>query len=328
MARGDLAEDEKATIELFRTTSPSVVNVLNLTERRDIFRFNVQQIPRGTGTGVVWDQEGHIVTNFHVVEGASAVRVIFADGSKYDSRDVRGYPDKDLAVVRIQAPRDKLHPIPIGTSNDLQVGQKAYAIGNPFGLNQSLTTGVVSALGREIESVNGRPIRGVIQTNAAINPGNSGGPLLDSAGRLIGVTTSILSPSGAFAGIGFAIPVDEVNQVVPQLIAFQKIVRPRLGVYIAQDSEARQLGVTEGALIVQVVRGGPAHKASLRGMHYNDEGDVALGDIILKINDQAVKSKRDLFAALEKLKPGDTVQVTVQREDQPKTVPVTLEVSE
>jgi S1-C subfamily serine protease len=222
-ARGALADDEQATIELFKAVSPSVVHVTNLAVEREPFSANAQMVPRGTGTGFVWDENGFIVTNYHVVDGASAARVILSDHSTYDSTRIWGYPDKDLAVIRIDAPKAKLKPIVVGTSRDLQVGQKTFAIGNPFGLDQTLTTGVVSALGRQIESANGRPIQGVIQTSAAINPGNSGGPLLDSAGRLIGVNTAILSPSGAFAGIGFAIPVDEVNRLVPQLISYGKV---------------------------------------------------------------------------------------------------------
>jgi S1-C subfamily serine protease len=221
-ARGDLAADEKSTIELFRSVSPSVVHVTNLATQRDWFSRDVYTVPRGSGTGFIWDENGFIVTNFHVIDGASVVRVVLADGSRYDSSQVWGYPDQDLAVIRIDAPKAKLRPIALGTSHDLQVGQRTLAIGNPFGLDHSLTTGVVSALNREIESTNGRPLRGVIQTSAAINPGNSGGPLLDSAGRLIGVNTAIVSPSGASAGIGFAIPVDEVNRLVPQLIAHGK----------------------------------------------------------------------------------------------------------
>jgi S1-C subfamily serine protease len=216
--RGPLADDEQSTIELFRTVAPSVVHVTNLTVGRDRYSRDVYTVPRGTGTGFIWDEEGHIVTNFHVIDGASVVRVVLADGSRYDSKRVWGYPDQDLAVIQIDAPKGKLRPIALGTSHDLQVGQRTIAIGNPFGLDHSLTTGVVSALNRQIESVSGRPIRGVIQTSAAINPGNSGGPLLDSAGRLIGVNSAIVSPSGASAGIGFAIPVDEVNRLVPQLI--------------------------------------------------------------------------------------------------------------
>jgi S1-C subfamily serine protease len=217
-SRGPLADDEQSTIELFRTVSPSVVHVTNLAAGRDRYSHDVYTVPRGTGTGFIWDEAGHIVTNFHVIDGASVVRVVLADGSRYDSKRVWGYPDQDLAVIQIDAPKSKLRPIALGTSHDLQVGQRTIAIGNPFGLDHSLTTGVVSALNRQIESVSGRPIRGVIQTSAAINPGNSGGPLLDSAGRLIGVNSAIVSPSGASAGIGFAIPVDEVNRLVPQLI--------------------------------------------------------------------------------------------------------------
>jgi S1-C subfamily serine protease len=324
-ARGDLASDEKGTIDLFRAASPSVVNVTNLAEQRDFFNLNVQQIPRGTGTGFVWDRDGHIVTNFHVVRGGDAVRVVFADGSSYISHAIWAFPDKDLAVVRIRAPQAKLTPIPLGTSADLQVGQKALAIGNPFGLNQSLSTGVVSALGREIEAENGRPISGLIQTTAAINPGNSGGPLLDSAGRLIGVTTAILSPSGTWAGIGFAIPVDEVNQVVPQLIAHHKVVRPRLGVRIAEADLARQVGVSRGVLIVKVLPGSPAQKSGLHGTRYDENRDLNLGDIIVGVDGKTIQSSRDLFALLEKHKPGETVNLTILREGQSMDVPVTLE---
>ncbi|MDB5306545.1 MAG: 2-alkenal reductase [Gemmataceae bacterium] len=216
--RGDLAEAEKTTIAIFRQTSPAAVHITTLNVRQDRFSLNLFQIPRGTGSGFVWDQDGRVVTNYHVIEGADAARVTLSDQSEWKARLVGAYPDKDLAVLVIDAPGDRLRPIPIGTSHDLQVGQFAFAIGNPFGLDQTLTTGVISALGREIDSVNRKTIKDVIQTDAAINPGNSGGPLLDSAGRLIGVNTAIYSPSGAFAGIGFAIPVDEVNRVVPQLI--------------------------------------------------------------------------------------------------------------
>jgi S1-C subfamily serine protease len=221
-ARGELAADEQSTIELFRSVAPSVVHVTNLAAQRDWYSRDVYTVPRGSGTGFIWDDGGSIVTNFHVIDGASMVRVVLSDGSHYESNQVWGYPDQDLAVIHIDAPKAKLRPIALGTSHDLQVGQRALAIGNPFGLDHSLTTGVVSALNREIESSTGRPIHGVIQTSAAINPGNSGGPLLDSAGRLIGVNTAIVSPSGASAGIGFAIPVDEVNRLVPKLIAHGK----------------------------------------------------------------------------------------------------------
>ena len=218
VARGDLAEDEKSTIALFKQSSPSVVHITTMTVRQNRFTRDIQQIPQGTGSGFIWDKDGHIVTNYHVIQGADAARVTLADQSTYQARLVGAYPDKDLAVLIIDAKKDRLPPIPLGTSRDLEVGQKVFAIGNPFGLDHSLTTGVISAVGREIESVTHQPIKNVIQTDAAINPGNSGGPLLDSAGRLIGVNTAIYSPSGAYAGIGFAIPVDEVNSVVPRLI--------------------------------------------------------------------------------------------------------------
>jgi S1-C subfamily serine protease len=328
--RGELAADDQATIALFKTVSPSVVHITNLASQRDRFTFDVRQVPRGSGTGFVWDTNGFVVTNYHVVDGASTVRVILTDQSSFDSDQVWGYPDKDLAVIRINAPKEKLKPIAVGTSHDLQVGQKTFAIGNPFGLDHSLTTGIVSALGREIDSANGRPIRGVIQTSAAINPGNSGGPLLDGDGRLIGVNTAILSPSGAFAGIGFAIPVDEVNRVVPQLIAHGKVVRPRLGVQIAEDEQARQLGVTEanrGALVIQVPPGTPAHKAGLRGTTFNSGHGAVLGDIIVAVDGKPVLSGGDLFSVLEGYNPGDTVTVTYLRNGERQVTKATLEVA-
>jgi S1-C subfamily serine protease len=326
--RGDLDGDEKGTVELFKTVSPSVVHVTNLGVRRDRLTLDVHEVPRGTGTGFVWDANGFIVTNYHVVDGAGMVRVVLADQSSYDSQQIWGYPDKDLAVVRIDAPADKLKPIAVGTSQDLQVGQKTFAIGNPFGLDQSLTTGVISAVGREIESANGRAIRGVIQTSAPINPGNSGGPLLDSAGRLIGVNTAILSPSGAFAGIGFAIPADEVNRVVPQLIAHGRVVRPRLGVQVAADQQARRLGVTEGALILQVLPGGPAQKAKLHGTGLDENGGRVPGDVVLAIDGRPVRSGNDLYGVLEGYKPGATVTLTYVRGGQREEVTLTLDVSE
>jgi S1-C subfamily serine protease len=327
-SRGELDWDERGTVDLFKSVSPSVVHVTNLAVRRDRVTFDVQEVPRGTGTGFVWDDNGFIVTNYHVVDGAGTVRVVLADQSSYDSTQIWGFPDKDLAVVRIEAPKSKLKPIVVGTSQDLQVGQKALAIGNPFGLDHSLTTGVISALGREIESANGRVIRGVIQTSAPINPGNSGGPLLDSAGRLIGVNTAILSPSGTFAGIGFAIPVDEVNRVVPQLIAHGKVMRPRLGVQVAEDQLARRMGMTDGALILQVVPNGPARKADLHGTGVEEDGSRVLGDLIVAVDGKPVRSANDLYAALEDYKPGDTVTVTYTRNGQRHDAKATLDVSE
>ncbi|HJV60975.1 MAG TPA: trypsin-like peptidase domain-containing protein, partial [Albitalea sp.] len=239
--RGPLSGEELNNISVFKSASPSVVNITALGLERELFSMNVQQVPRGTGTGFVWDDRGHIVTNFHVIQEASAARVTLSDQSSYKAQLVGVFPDRDIAVLKIDAPRDKLPPIAIGTSRDLQVGQRVYAIGNPFGLDQTLTTGIVSALNREIESVTRRTIRGAIQTDAAINPGNSGGPLLDSAGRLIGVNTAIFSPSGASAGIGFAIPVDEVNRIVPRIIRDGRMVRPAIGITAGPDAMRQAL---------------------------------------------------------------------------------------
>src|SRR3989475_11158352 len=246
--RGELLSDEKSTIALFRQASPAVVNITAIGVQQDLFTLNLYQIPQGTGSGVVWDTNGNVITNFHVIQNADAAQVTLADQSNWKARVVGVAPDKDLAVLRIDAPATRLRPIPIGTSKDLQVGQGVFAIGNPFGLDQTLTTGVISALGREIESVTRRPIQGVIQTDAAVNPGNSGGPLLDSAGRLIGVNAAIYSPSGASAGIGFAIPVDEVNRVVPELIRAGQVVRAGLKIQLAEEPVMRRLGL-DGALI-------------------------------------------------------------------------------
>lgn len=322
--RGPLAADELAHIELFRKTSPSVVHITSLGAQRDLFSMNVQQVPRGTGTGFVWDAAGHIVTNFHVIQGANGARVTLADQSTFDASLVGAFPDRDLAVLRIEAPRDKLPPIAIGSSRDLIVGQRVYAIGNPFGLDQTLTTGIVSALNREIESFNNRTIRGVIQTDAAINPGNSGGPLLDSAGRLIGVNTQIASPSGASAGIGFAIPVDEVNRIVPRLIRDGRFVRPALGVSTGPEGLNQALKVPSGVVLVEVARGGPAERAGLQPFRRGQRGEIVPGDVITAINDQPVADLDGMLAQLERYQPGDSVTLTVWRAGQSRKLAVTL----
>ena len=322
--RGDLAEDEKSTIALFKLVSPSVVHITTLAVRQNVFTLDLWQIPQGTGSGFLWDQDGRIVTNYHVVQEADAAQVTLADHSAWKARLVGAYPDKDLAVLVIDAPRERLQPIPLGTASDLQVGQKVFAIGNPFGLDQSLTTGVISALGREIESVTRRAIKGMIQTDTAINPGNSGGPLLDSAGRLIGVNTAIFSPSGAYAGIGFAIPADEVNRVVPQLIRHGKMMRPGLGVQVAPDQVGRELGLT-GVLIVSVQPGSPAAEAGLRPTRRDDTGRLQLGDVIVAVNDRPVQTADDLLDALEKYPIGTPVQVAILRDSQKQTVTIVLQ---
>lgn len=322
--RGELAPDERSTINLFRQASRSVVNITAIGVERDLFTLNLYQIPQGTGSGFVWDTNGDIITNFHVIQNADAAQVTLADQSNWKARVVGAAPDKDLAVLRIDAPANRLQPIPIGTSKDLQVGQSVFAIGNPFGLDQTLTTGVISALNREIESVTRRPIQGVIQSDAAINPGNSGGPLLDSAGRLIGVNTAIYSPSGASAGIGFAIPVDTVNRIVPELIRSGKIVRPGLGIQIADDQIAQRLGVT-GVLVVDVARGSAAAKAGIQPTRRDAEGRLRLGDIITGVDGKKVNSPNELYLVLEKYKVGDVVNVSMLRNGKTVQSKVTLE---
>jgi S1-C subfamily serine protease len=322
-ARGDLAAGEQATIELFREASPSVVYITSLGLVRDWYSLRPVEIPRGTGSGFLWDDQGHVVTNFHVVQNSSAARVTLNDQTTWDAELVGTEPRKDLAVLRISAPRDKLRAILVGRSADLQVGQTVFAIGNPFGLDQTLTTGVISALGREIESLSRVPIRDVIQTDAAINPGNSGGPLLDSAGRLIGVNTAIVSPSGSYAGVGFAIPVDTVNWVVPELINYGGVQRPSLGVRAISARTVRNLDV-DGALVVSVVPGSGAAAAGLEGVSRDRFGTVHLGDLIVEVAGQPVASSDDLELSLDRHHEGETVPVTVLRGGESRTVDVRL----
>ncbi len=324
--RGDLAADEKSTIEVFRNVSPSVVHITSIAKRTSRFNLNPVEIEQGTGTGFIWDQAGHVVTNYHVVQNANLAKVTLADNSVWEARLIGYFPDKDLAVLRIQANATSLRPIPIGESSDLQVGQKVFAIGNPFGLDQTLTTGVISGLGREIEAASGRVIEGVIQTDAAINPGNSGGPLLDSAGRLIGVNTAIYSPSGAYAGIGFAIPVDAVNNYVPQLIEYGKVERPGMGVVLVDDSIARRLGVKRGALVRDVVPGSPAALVGIKRTDQDAEGNIFLGDIILQIDDRPIVTTKDIFRVLSNHQVGETVKLVILRDaKQTLELPVVLQ---
>jgi S1-C subfamily serine protease len=322
-ARGDLADDEKNTIAVFREASPSVVYITTIELQRNLFTLNVYEIPKGTGSGFIWDKEGRIVTNFHVIADASRIEVTLADHTTWKATLVGAAPDRDLAVLRISAPADKLRPIMVGESEDLLVGQKVFAIGNPFGLDQTLTTGVVSALGREIKSVTNRTIHNVIQTDAAINPGNSGGPLLDSAGRLIGVNTMIYSPSGASSGVGFAVPAHEVNRVVPQIIRHGKMVRPGLGISIAPENVVQELNL-EGILILNVAAGSSAEKAGLRGTK-QVWGGLILGDIILGINGVRIKDYNQLRDEVEKYKVGDSVTLTLVRDNNQVDVDIILD---
>ncbi len=323
-ARGDLASDEKATIDVFRQSSPAVVQITSLNVRRNMLSLDVFEIPRGSGSGFVYDTEGHVVTNYHVVYGADAIEVTFADQTSYPAKIVGRAPDKDIAVLKVDAPRDKLTPLPIGQSDNLQVGQKVIAIGNPFGLDQTLTTGVVSALGRQITSVNDRRISDVIQTDAAINPGNSGGPLLDSAGRLIGVNTQIASPSGVSAGIGFAVPIDTVNQVVLEIIRFGRVTRPGLGVTTVPDVYTRRMNIV-GVLLLEVSPQSAAGRAGLRGTTIANGLPSQLGDIIVQVANDRIQQQSDLLDALARFQVGDEVAVTYIRDGKERQTKVTLQ---
>ncbi len=322
-ARGDLAEDEKNTIDLFEATSASVVYITGIEVRRSLFSLNIYEIPQGTGSGFIWDEDGRIVTNYHVIENASRLEVTLADHSTWKGVVVGVAPDKDIAVIQISAPKEELKPILIGEASDLRVGQKVFAIGNPFGLDQTMTTGIVSALGREIKSVTGRTIQGVIQTDAAINPGNSGGPLLDSAGRLIGINTAIFSPSGASAGIGFAVPVNTVNRVVPEIIKHGRVIRPGIGISIANERIAERLEI-EGVLVININPGSAAEKAGLIGTsRYGDS--IILGDIIEFVNGHPVLNFDELSTEFEKYLVGEEVLLGIIRDDRHIKISVKLE---
>lgn len=325
--RGELASDERSTIELFEKAGVSVVYITTRDRRVNFWTMSVVEVPRGSGSGFVWDRDGHIVTNYHVIQGAESAEILFSDHSAYSAKLVGASPDHDLALLKVKAPTEILVPLPLGTSHDLQVGQKAFAIGSPFGLDKTLTTGVVSALGRTIEAGSGRTIEGVIQTDAAINPGNSGGPLLDSAGRLVGVNTAIYSPSGAYAGVGFAIPVDTVRRVVPHLITHGRYIRPRLGVYI-NDQIGRQITAqvgVEGVPVLDLSPGSNAEKVGLRPTIIGRRGGVVVGDIIVQVGNRKVRDVNDLLNALERYQPGDAVELAVLRKRETLKISVVLE---
>lgn len=316
-------DDEQNTIDIFRAANPAVVYVTNQALVRDPYSFNLQTVPRGAGTGFVWDKQGYVVTNYHVIEGARQITITLQNQQHYQAQVIGTAPEKDLAVLRIKADAKDLNPLPIGNSNDLTVGRKVLAIGNPFGLDTTLTVGVVSALGREINASNNRTIRNVIQTDAAINPGNSGGPLLNSSGELIGVNTAIYSPSGASVGIGFAIPVNTVKKIVPHLIQHGRLVRPALGIEVAPEHWAAQYRV-KGVPLLRATPGLPAQKAGMQGMYRNRWGATVLGDVIISLGGQVVESQDDLLSALENFKPGDTVKVEAVRDGEIKQYQVQL----
>jgi len=323
----DLSPDERATIEVFEAASRSVVFITTSALRRDFWSMNVFEVPQGSGSGFVWDDRGHVVTNYHVIAGANRITVVTADRSEYRAAVAGSDPDHDLVVLEIPAPKKPLIPLAIGSSKDLRVGQKALAIGNPFGLDHTLTTGVVSALGRTIRSMSDRTIEEVIQTDAAVNPGNSGGPLLDSAGRLIGVNTQIVSPSGAFAGISFAVPVDTVRRVVPQLIAHGKIIRPGLGVHLLSDGIAARYGI-KGAVLMRLAAASAAGRAGLKGAVETATGEVILGDVITAVDGEKVETADDLMTILDRHKVGDRVTVEYVRGDAKRQAVVTLQAIE
>lgn len=316
-----LTRDEINNIEIFSRVSPSVVHVANQQVVRQRFSFNVMEIPRGSGTGFVWNDSGLIVTNYHVIHGANKVIITLQSGESYDAELVGFAPEKDIALLRIDAP--DLKPITLGDSSGLVVGRKVLAIGNPFELDTTLTVGVISALGREIKSLDNRTIKNVIQTDAAINPGNSGGPLLDSNSRLVGVNTSIISPSGASAGIGFAIPINTVKKIVPQLVAHGRLFRPILGIEVVPDSFAQQRRI-KGVAIRKVQKGLPADKAGMVGIREDNRRNYYLGDVIIAVDNEPVINEDTLLSLLEQHKPGDIVKVTTLRDDKIMHYEVTL----
>lgn len=322
--RKGLNKSELATIKLFEKSTPSVAFITTSNVRRDYWSQNVTEIPRGTGSGFVWDKAGHIITNFHVIQGADRAQVTLADQSTWMATLVGYAPEKDLAVLKIDAPSKLLRPIPVGSSDDLLVGQSVYAIGNPFGFDQTLTTGVISALGREINGVDGSIIKDAVQTDAAINPGNSGGPLLDSRGELIGVNTSIYSPSGAYAGIGFSIPVDAVKWVIPELIEHGKILRPTIGIELAPERALARLEM-KGVLVMNVYEKSGAEKAGIKPTYRDRFGKIILGDVIVAIDEYPIKSRNDLRIILENYKPNDEVKITVLRENEKVVLDLVLD---
>jgi len=309
-----LTNDEQNNISVFKSASPSVVFVTNTQLRRQRFSLNVMEIPRGSGTGFIWDESGLIVTNFHVVQGANKITIELQSNKSYQATIVGSAPEKDIALLKIDAPDEDLQPLPLGDSTSLAVGRKVLAIGNPFALDTTLTVGVVSALGREIKSITNRTIKNVIQTDAAINPGNSGGPLLNSNGQLVGVNTAIYSPTGASAGIGFAIPVNTVKVIVPQLIEHGKLIRPVLGIETLTDYWTRRLRV-KGVAILSVREGLPAAKAGMVGVREDRRGKIHLGDVIIAINGQNVINEDSLLNQLEQFSPGDNVKVTTLKDE-------------
>lgn len=322
--RGDLDSGEQRTIALFESAAPSVVYITTVAVERNLFTMNVFEVPQGAGSGFIWDSRGYIVTNFHVIKDAQSARVTLSSQQTYPAQLVGIEPDKDLAVLKISAPNVKLQPIQVGSSKDLRVGQRVFAIGNPFGFDHTLTTGIIGGLGREINSaVTDRPIQGVIQTDAAINPGNSGGPLLDSAGRLIGINTAIVSTSGSYAGLGFAVPVDTVNRIVPQLIKFGRVKKSALGIRLLETHGMHSRGI-HGVVVAEVLAGSPADKAGIAPLSRLPDGSIQLGDIITGADGSPVADGNDLFRILDEKNPGEKLTLELTNGAEVRTVSVKL----
>lgn len=325
-----LTEEEENNILIYRRAAPGVVNISSISLERDFF---LRVVPReGSGSGAIIDKKGYVLTNNHVIKDAERIEVTLADGSTWQGRLVGTDPDNDLAIIKINTPRSKLHPLPLGSSGDLQVGQKVLAIGNPFGLGETLTTGIISSLGRSIRSSNGSLMEDLIQTDAAINPGNSGGPLLDSQGMIIGINTAIISPTGGSIGIGFAIPVDTARMIIPDLITKGYVSYPWLGVslfpLLPGLARALDLKAERGALIVEVLRGGPAEQAGLRGgSRMVQVGNAVIpvgGDVVVGFNGEEIESSESLVRLIRKQRPGDRITLRILREGRYREVPVVL----
>ncbi len=319
--------DEQNNIEVYKTLAPGVAFITTSARVEDFYGGESEQ-ESGNGSGSVIDTNGHILTNYHVVEGASKLTVSFGGDKVYPATVIGGDPDTDLAVIKIEPPQTGLTVISLGDSDRLNIGQKVLAIGNPFGLDRTLTTGVISGLQRPIRARNNHPIEGAIQTDASINPGNSGGPLLDKYGKMIGINSQILSRSGGSVGVGFAIPVNIAKRVVPQLIQFGEVRRPKLGANLIGISQLREQGVRlpveSGLLVRNSLAGGSAQGAGIRGLAQGADGDVVLGDVITKIDGEKMNGLDDLYRFLDKKQIGDTIQVEIFRNGKTMTIPVKL----
>ncbi|MCY4644996.1 MAG: trypsin-like peptidase domain-containing protein [Bacteriovoracales bacterium] len=332
-----LLDYEKNNVEVYRRVVPSVVNVSTFKKGRT-WEYGTVEVPRGAGSGIVWDKDGHIITNYHVIAGVMGRRgspgkaksakltvSFFMDKVQYEATYVGGEPNKDIAVIKLKKRPSKLGPIELGTSKGLRVGQGAIAIGNPFGLDHTMTAGIISATGRQIESVGGATIRGVIQTDADINPGNSGGPLVDTSGKLIGMNTMIVSRSGSSAGLGFAVPVDTIKRIVKEIIQYGEVKRPGLGITLVTDEIIkRRFEISKGVIVGSVQQGGPAQKAGIEGMKQDRWGRIYLGDVLIKIGDTEVNNFDDIYHTLEKYKVGQKVTITYVREGKKKSASLRL----